>query len=49
MPQDINNPASEYNISYNLNLNYEMQFLKKWYFPFINFENPLYIGFRTSE
>ena len=48
-PQDINNPASECKFIYNLILNYKMQLFKKWHFLSIIFENPLYIGFRTSE
>ena len=48
-PQDITNPASECKFINNLILNYKMHFFKKWHFLSIISENPMYIGFWTSE
>jgi hypothetical protein len=48
-PQVISNPASECKLIYKILINYKMHFFKKWHFLSIIFENPLYIGFRTSK
>jgi hypothetical protein len=46
-PQDLSNQASNYKSIYNLILN--SKFVKNWNFPFINFENPLYIKYSISK
>ena len=48
-PQDINNPVSKCYFINNFILDYKMPFFLKWHFFAIFFENPLYIGIRTSE